>query len=207
VNFPFLKLYPIYFSDAGFIIFYPVSDLSGESPVNTLKPELTFESNLNQVILYQSEDGQTSLVVQLQEDTVWLNLLQLAELFQRDKSVISRHIKNIFTEQELHRRSTVAKFATVQSEGQRKVGRKIEFYNLDVIISVGYRVKSKRGTQFRIWANRVIKDYLVKGFALNEKRLTDTKNRLDEVSANLRLMGRIIRENIYPGLSNSLINS
>ncbi len=114
--------------------------------------------------IYQAEDGKTKIDVKLKNDTVWLSLNQLSELFQRDKSVISRHIKNIFNEKELDKKSTVAKFAIVQKEGKREVVREIEHYNLDVIISVGYRVKSKRGVQFRIWANKIIKDYLVKGF-------------------------------------------
>jgi len=103
--------------------------------------------------------------------TVWLSLDQMAELFQRNKSTISRHIKNIFIEGELVRESTVANFATVQNEGDRQVERNIEYYNLDVIISVGYRVKSLRGTQFRIWANSVLKEYIIKGFAMDDERL------------------------------------
>jgi len=97
------------------------------------------------------------------KDTVWLSLDQIAELFQRDKSTISRHIKKYFSEDELHRKATVAKYATVQTEGDRCVERMIELFNLDVIISVGYRVKSKQGTQFRIWATKKLKDYLLKG--------------------------------------------
>ena len=128
--------------------------------------------NKSEIIIYKSEDGTTAISVQLQEETVWLSLMQMTELFQRDKSVISRHIKNIYDEKELVKNSTVANFATVQTEGGRAIERKIEYYSLDVIISVGYRVKSKRGTQFRIWASRILKDYLVKGYAVNEKRLT-----------------------------------
>jgi hypothetical protein len=147
--------------------------------------------NKEQIIIYQSEDGQTKLDVQLKEETVWLNLMQLTELFQRDKSVISRHINNIFKEKELNRNSVVAKFATTARDGKIY---QVDYFNLDVIISVGYRVKSKRGTQFRIWANQIIKDYLVKGYALNEKRLGEAKERLEEISGNLKLMGRIIKQ-------------
>lgn len=107
----------------------------------------------NKIVIYQTEDNQTQVDVRLDEETVWLSLNHLVELFDRDKSVISRHLRNIFQEGELSRNSTVAKFATVQNEGGRSIERNIEFFNLDVIISVGYRVKSKRGTQFRIWAN------------------------------------------------------
>ena len=124
-----------------------------------------------EIIIYQAEDGLTRISVNLYEETVWLTLDQMAELFQRDKSTISRHIKNIFTEGELVREATVAKFATVQSEGDRQVERLIDYYNLDVIISVGYRVKSLRGTQFRIWAASVLKEYMIKGFALDDERL------------------------------------
>ena len=127
--------------------------------------------NRGEIIIYQTEDGLTKINVNLQTETVWLSLDQMAELFQRDKSTISRHIKNIFIEGELVRESTVANFATVQNEGDRQVERNIEYYNLDVIISVGYRVKSFRGTQFRIWANSVLKEYIIKGFAMDDERL------------------------------------
>ncbi|MDP2863109.1 MAG: RhuM family protein [Desulfobacterales bacterium] len=106
----------------------------------------------SEIILYQSEDGHTRIEVKFKGETAWLSLNQMAELFQRDKSVISKHIRNVFAEGELTEDSTVAKLATVQKEGSREVSREIEFYNLEVIISVGYRVKSHRGTQFRIWA-------------------------------------------------------
>lgn len=148
-------------------------------------------NNEAQIVIYQSDDGQTRLDVQLQEETVWLNLMQITKLFQRDKSVISRHINNIFRENELARNSVVANSATTARDGKTY---QVDYFNLDVIISIGYRVKSKRGTQFRIWANQIIKDYLVKGYALNEKRLAEAKERLEEVSGNLRLMGRIIKE-------------
>ncbi|MBN2766954.1 MAG: virulence RhuM family protein [Paludibacteraceae bacterium] len=119
-----------------------------------------------EIILYQSDDS-TQLEVRIENETVWLSLNQMSDLFERDKSVISRHIRNIFEEGELDHMSTVAKNATVQNEGGKDVLRQIEFYNLDVIISVGYRVKSKRGTQFRIWANSILKEYLMKGYVLN----------------------------------------
>ncbi len=121
-----------------------------------------------EIILYQSDDS-TQLEVRIENETVWLSLNQMSDLFERDKSVISRHIRNIFEEGELDHMSTVAKNATVQNEGGKDVLRQIEFYNLDVIISVGYRVKSKRGTQFRIWANSILKEYLMKGYVLNSR--------------------------------------
>ncbi len=128
--------------------------------------EKTMEEN--KIIMYQTEDGVTKISVTLDGDTVWLSQAQMAELFQRDKSVISKHIANIFEEGELERNSVVANFATTASDGKTY---QVEYYSLDVIISVGYRVKSLRGTQFRIWANRVLKEYMIKGFALNDELL------------------------------------
>lgn len=127
--------------------------------------------NKGQIVLFQTEDGQTKLEVQLQGETVWLSIDQMAELFQRNKSTISRHIKNIYEDRELNQDSTVAFFATVQNEGSRTVERNVQFYNLDMIISVGYRVHSHRGVQFRIWATAVLKEYLKKGFVLNDELL------------------------------------
>jgi hypothetical protein len=139
-------------------------------------------------LLYQTSDGQTRLEVRLENETVWLSLNQLAELFQRDKSVISRHIKNVFEEGELKPEATVAKFATVQAEGGKRVARDIEFYNLDVIISVGYRVKSHRGTQFRISATQRLREHIVKGFALDDERLKRAGggNYFEELLARIR---------------------
>lgn len=127
--------------------------------------------NRTELMMYQTEDGQTKIDVRMENETVWLSLDQMAELFQRDKSTISRHIRNIFAEGELDREAVVAKFATTASDGKTY---QVDFYNLDVIISVGYRVRSLRGTQFRIWANSVLKEYLIKGFAMNDDRLKDT---------------------------------
>jgi len=129
--------------------------------------------NNTKIIIYQSEDGMTKIDVNMQDETVWLSLEQMAELFERDKSTISRHIKNIYDEGELLREPTVANFATVQNEGSRQVERMIDYYNLDVIISVGYRVKSKRGVQFRIWATNILKEYIKKGFAMDDDRLKE----------------------------------
>ncbi len=128
-------------------------------------------NNKNEIIMYTTDDGLTKVEVAFDGDTVWLSLDQMAELFQRDKSTVSRHIKNIFSEGELHQSATVANFATVQNEGDRQVERQITYYNLDVIISVGYRVKSIRGTQFRIWASSILKEYMRKGFAMDDERL------------------------------------
>ena len=127
-------------------------------------------NNNDNMLIYQSEDGKIKIDVRFENETVWLSLDQMATLFGRDKSTISRHIKNVFEEGELPNEATVANFATVQVEGNREVVRNIDYYNLDVIISVGYRVKSQQGTQFRIWATQRLKEYIIKGFTLNDER-------------------------------------
>lgn len=141
-----------------------------------------------QFLLYQTPDGVSKIEVKLQDDTVWLSLDQMAELFQRNKSTISRHIKNVLEEGELLADSTIANFATVQNEGKRHVERQITYYNLDMIISIGYRVHSYRGVQFRIWATKVLKEYIVKGFALNDDLLKRAGggNYFDELLARIR---------------------
>lgn len=133
-----------------------------------------------EILIYKASDG-PELEVKLENDTVWLSLQQIADLFQRDKSVISRHIKNVYKEAELSPISTVAKNATVQIEGGRTIEREIEYYNLDLIISVGYRINSKRGTQFRIWATGRLRDYLLKGFIVDKKRLEESTAKLKEL--------------------------
>ena len=144
--------------------------------------------NKGQIILYQTQDGESKIEVTLAGETVWLTADQMALLFQRNKSTISRHIKNVLDEGELRQVSTVAFFATVQQEGGRQVERNIAYYNLDMIISVGYRVKSYRGVQFRIWATQVLKEYLIKGFVLNDELLKNTGkgNYFDELLARIR---------------------
>lgn len=148
-----------------------------------------------EIIIYQAPDGQTSIDVKLENETLWLSLNAIATLFERDKSVISRHIKKIYADGELEEKATVAKKTTVQKEGKRKVNREIELYNLDVILSVGYTVNSIRGTQFRIWANKVLKDYLVKGYAINEKRLKDQSEQFENLIQIVKLLGYVV-ENI-----------
>ena len=122
-----------------------------------------------EIIIYLADDKSTQLEVRIDEDTVWLTQAQMIELFNTTKQNISLHISNIFKEGELNQNSTVKEYLTVQIEGSRRVSRKITMYNLDVIISLGYRVKSQRGTQFRIWANNVLKDYLLKGYPINQR--------------------------------------
>jgi prophage maintenance system killer protein len=148
----------------------------------------------NKIIIYQTSDNQTVVEVNFDNETAWLSLNQMSSLFERDKSVISRHIQNIFKERELSREATVAKFATVQNESGRNIERAIEYYNLDVIISVGYRVKSTRGTQFRQWASQRLKDFLIEGVAINEKRLAQQNKEIKLLHDGIRIISRAIEE-------------
>ena len=156
----------------------------------------------NKIIIYQTEDGQTQIDVRLENETVWLTQAQMAELFQTDRTSIVRHINNIYKVEELDRESTCAKIAQVQIEGKRTVKRNIPYFNLDIIISVGYRVNSKRGVKFRQWANRVLKDYLVKGYAVNERI---RKEQIGELRQLVGMLGRTIQN--QPLLSNDETNA
>ena len=151
----------------------------------------------NQIVIYQSEDGQTQVDVRLENETVWLTQAQMVDLFQTTKQNVSLHVGNVFKEGELEEKSTVKEYLTVRKEGERKVSRKVKYYNLDVIISVGYRVKSKRGTAFRIWANTVLKQYLIKGYAVNERM---RKEQIGELRQLVGMLGRTIQN--QPLLSN-----
>jgi len=144
--------------------------------------------NTGEFLLYNSEDGATKLEVRLIDETVWLSQKQMAELFQKDVSTINEHILNIFEEGELNSGSTIRNFRIVQIEGQRKIEREVTHYNLEVIISVGYRVRSHRGTQFRIWATQRLCEYLIKGFTLDDERFKhgDGGNYFDELLARIR---------------------
>ena len=143
--------------------------------------------NKNEIVIFETEDQQVKLPVNIENETVWLNRNQMAELFDRDVKTIGKHINNALKEELDCGESTVAKFATVQKEGEREVERQIEFYNLDVIISVGYRVKSKRGVEFRRWANSVLKQYILKGYAVND-------NRIKQLGEVIRIMKRTENE-------------
>lgn len=134
---------------------------------------------MNQVEIYKTQDGKAQIEVQFEGDTVWLNQKQLSELFDNTVSNVNIHIRNIYKEKELSKNSTIKESLIVQKEGKRMISRKIEYYNLDVIISVGYRVKSKRGTQFRQWATQQLKDYLVQGYVVNQKRLEQLQQVVD----------------------------
>lgn len=143
------------------------------------------------IVIYETENGQTHIEVMFEQDTLWLSLLQIAELFERDKSVISRHLKNIFDAGELVKDSVVAKNATTAADGKIY---QVEYFNLDAIISVGYRVNSKKGTQFRIWANNVLKQYLVQGYALNEQKLQTQQQKLADLKQAITLSSRLFQQ-------------
>jgi prophage maintenance system killer protein len=158
------------------------------------------KSKKGEIVIYKSKDGQTQLDVQLKEETVWLTQAQIVELFQRDQSVISRHINRVFSEGELERKSNMQKMHIAISD------KPVAFYNLDVIISVGYRVKSKRGTQFRIWANRVLKEYIIQGYALNEKRLKEQIHKYEDLQKSIKLIGSVAqRKRLSSGEAEGLI--
>ena len=144
----------------------------------------------NKIVIFQTEDGQTQIDVRLENETVWLTQAQMAELFQTDRTSIVRHINNIYKVEELDRESTCAKNAQVQIEGNRVVKRNIPYFNLDMIISVGYRVNSKRGVKFRQWANKVLKEYLVKGYAINERI---HKEQIGELRQLVGMLGRTLQ--------------
>lgn len=155
----------------------------------------------SEILIYQNADGNIKIDVRLDEETVWLTQAQLCELFQKSKATISEHIKNVFEEGELEASATVRNFRTVQTEGNREVERAIDYYNLDVIISVGYRVKSVQGTQFRIWATQRLKEYIIKGFALNDDRFKSGSsmnyfNELQERIREIRISERFFYQKI-----------
>ncbi|NQY67290.1 MAG: virulence protein RhuM/Fic/DOC family protein [Flavobacteriales bacterium] len=145
----------------------------------------------NAIEIYQNKDGQNSVQVKIIDNSVWLSRLQLSELFDRDIKTIGKHVNNVFKEGELVKDSVVAKFATTADDGKTY---QVEHYNLDVIISVGYRVKSKQGTQFRIWATQRLNDYLIKGYAINEARLIQTKHELKVLKTGIQIISRSIEE-------------
>lgn len=144
----------------------------------------------NKIVIYQTEDGQTQIDVRMENETVWLTQAQMAELFQTDRTSIVRHINNIYKVEELERDATCAKIAQVQKEGERTVRRLVPYFNLDMIISVGYRVNSKRGVKFRQWANRVLKQYLMKGYAVNERI---RREQIGELRQLVKLVGRTLQ--------------
>ncbi len=156
----------------------------------------------DKIVIYQTDDGQTAIDVRLENETVWLTQAQMALLFQTDRTSIVRHINNIYKLEELEREGTCAKIAQVQTEGSRRVARTIPYFNLDMIISVGYRVNSKRGVKFRQWANKVLKEYLIKGYAVNERI---RKEQIGELRQLVGMLGRTIQS--QPLLSNDETNA
>jgi len=152
-----------------------------------------------EIVLYGSKDGRTTLDVRLDRETVWLTLQQMADLFGRERSVIAKHVGNVYREGELAAAATRADFAQVRREGGRTVTREVDHYNLDVIISVGYRVKSPQGTQFRIWATQVLREHILRGYTLNERRLQAQVARLAELQAAVDVMGRVLTTKALSG--------
>lgn len=158
--------------------------------------------NKGEIIIYQTKQG-PKLEIKMKKQTVWLSLDQMAMLFGRDKSVISRHIKNVFEEKELKADSVVAKFATTAADGKIY---QVEYYNLDVIISVGYRVKSQNGVQFRIWATKTLKDHLVQGYTINEKRLLDAKEKFFELQMAISFLSKKAKHKLLAGQEQEVLN-
>ncbi len=155
--------------------------------------------NNSDIKIYQSQDGQTEVQVRFENETVWLSQKQMAQLFDMDTDTVGLHLKNIYKSGELDEVSTTEESSVVQLEGKRTVKRNMKLYNLDAIISVGYRVNSKHGIQFRIWANKILKEYLIKGFSINEKRLTQRNEQLKELQDSVKILGNILE---HKSLSN-----
>lgn len=153
----------------------------------------------SEIKIYKTEEGKTSIEVKVEKETVWLNQNQLEELFETNRTTINKHILNIYKSGELKEEATCAKIAQVQKEGNRTVKRNIKYYNLDVIIAVGYRVNSKRGTDFRIWANQILKDYLIKGYAINQQRLQKQVKQLNKLKETIKILGHTLE---YKELTN-----
>jgi prophage maintenance system killer protein len=144
--------------------------------------------------IFQTDDGKTEIQVVVQSDTVWLSQKQIADLFEKDADTVGLHLRNIYKTGELLEKATTEKYSVVQKEGDRNVTRSLKLYNLDAIISVGYRVNSQRGVQFRIWANQVIKDYLIKGYALNERRLKSQNEQLNSLKKSVLILTKIVNQ-------------
>ena len=164
------------------------------------------ESNKGEIIIYKPKSGEIQLDVHLKDETVWLTLNQIAGLFDTDKSGISRHINNIFKNGELGRKSTVAKIATVQKEGNRIIKRQVEYFNLNMILSVGYRISSKKATQFRIWATGILRNYLLRGYAINNRQLIEAKNKLNQLQSAISFLQEKSCSKLLIGQEKEIIN-
>jgi hypothetical protein len=155
-------------------------------PKNNLKPQ-------GEIIIFKTKDGTPDLSVKMEKETIWLTQQQVAQIFDVQKAAISKHVRNIFNSGELEKSSTVSILETVQKEGKRGVSRKIEYYNLDLILSIGYRVNSKRATQFRIWATNILKSHIIEGYTINEKRLKENKElKLNELQKAIDFLQRVM---------------
>lgn len=161
--------------------------------------------NRGEIIIYESKDG-PKLEVCLEDETVWLTKKQMALLFDKSVPTINEHIKKIYKEGELQENSTIRKFRIVQKEGKREVKREVDFYNLDVIISVGYRVNSKRGTQFRIWATKTLREHIIKGYTINENRLLQTQNQLKDLQETIALLQEKSKHELLTGQEHEILN-
>ncbi len=148
----------------------------------------------NQIVIYQTEDGQMQIDIQLHDETVWMSQAQMASLFKKNSDTIGLHLKNIYQSEELSEGATTEESSVVRKEGNREVRRTIKFYNLDAIISVGYRVNSKRGTQFRIWANKILKEYLIKGYNINQERLRKSEQNLKSLKQSIQLLNNVVEQ-------------
>ena len=146
----------------------------------------------SEIKIYKNPNGNTSIEVKLDKETVWLNQYQLETLFQTDRTSINRHIRNIYKTEELNENRTCAKITQVQKEGKRTVNRSVKYYNLDIIIAVGYRVNSKQGTEFRIWANKLLREYLIKGFAINQEKLEKQNKQLLELKETVKILSNVV---------------
>ena len=150
----------------------------------------------NQIVIYQTADGQTQIDVKMQDETVWLTQETMAQLFDTTVPNINMHIKNIYEDEELDKNRTIKDFLTVRKEGKRSVSRKLTYYNLDMIIAVGYRVKSKTATQFRIWANKILKEYLIKGYSVNKQLLSSQQEKLKTLQNTISLLTRSLTNQV-----------
>lgn len=147
----------------------------------------------SEILIYKGDNGETEIEVKLERDTIWLSQKQIADLFDKDSDTIGLHLKNIYATGELEESSTTEEYSVVQKEGTRNVKRKIRHYNLDAVISVGYRVNSIRGTQFRIWANKILKEYLIMGYSINEKTLKQQSEQLLELQKTIKILSSAVR--------------
>jgi len=170
------------------------------------KNNINKDINRGEIAIYHISKKEIGLKVRFEKESVWLNLNQIADLFDADKSGISRHIKNIYQNKELKKSLTVAKIATVQIEGNREIKRDIEYYNLDVVLSVGYRVNSKRATQFRVWATKILKNYLIRGYVVNQKQLLEAKEKFRELQTVITFLEDKAKKKQLKGQEGKLFN-